>query len=154
MLKRMIDRLFEDRRGSVLVELALSAPVVFLLCVGAADFARLFYHAHTIKGASSVAAMMGAQDELKSADSAALGTRAASDTANLSGVSTSSELICVCPGGSPFACGAYNDVTCAGYGDARVYVSVNVAQDFKTIGNYIKIPQTTRINETTFMRVK
>ena len=155
MFTRQANTISKDRRGAVMVELALTVPLAFLLAVGVTDFGRLFYHAITARNASSIAALYGAQDEFKTGATAELRARALSETTNLGGdVTATPKAYCACPGADPFPCSDYATTTCTGYGNARVYVEVGVSQPFQTLTNYIKIPQTIQIGETTFMRVR
>lgn len=142
------------RSGSIMVEAALVIPLAFLLCVGAMDFARLFYHALTIKGASSGAALYGAQQQLTAGDIAGMTTRATDDASNLNGVTATPTQVCKCPGADPFPCADYNETVCNGYGEPNVYVRVQVNQDFSTLGRYWGIPDQTNIREASWMRAK
>ena len=47
------------KKGSVTVELALTAPLLMLMMVGATDFARAFYHAVEVVNASGTGAYFG-----------------------------------------------------------------------------------------------
>jgi hypothetical protein len=149
-----IKKLKKGRSGSIMVEAALVIPLTFLLCVGATDFARLFYHALTMKGASSGAALYGAQTDLTSGDIAGMTTRATSDVGNLTGATAAPTQVCQCPGGAPFPCADYNETVCSGYGEPRVYVRVEVDQSFTTLGRYWGIPSQTNIREASWMRAK
>lgn len=153
MLK-LIDRFTNARRGSIMVEAALVVPLAFLLCVGATDFARLFYHALTVKGASSGAALYGAQELLRSGDISGMESRATADAGNLEGVTATPTQVCKCPNDPPFSCVDYNTTVCAGYGKARAYVRVQVNQDFATVGRYWNVPNQTNIREASWMRVQ
>ncbi len=148
----IINRIKRERTGSIMVEAALVVPLTFLLCVGAADFARLFYHGLTVKGASSGAALYGAQGVITAGDFPGMYARATSDVGNLTGTTSTPTQVCVCPGGSSFPCADYNETTCSGYGDPKVYVRVQVDQDFRTLGSYWGIPRQTNIREATWMR--
>ncbi len=155
MLTNILKQLRRNKKGSVMVELALTAPLALILAVGVTDFARLLYHALTIRGASSIGAFYGAQDDFKSTDEASLEARAQSDAVNLgANVSAQSELVCQCPGSAAFSCEDYSTTTCTGYGKARLYVRVGVSQPFQTLADYIKIPDNVQISETTLMRVR
>jgi Flp pilus assembly protein TadG len=151
---RLIHRFKNARRGSIMVEASLVVPLVFLLCVGATDFARLFYHALTVKGASSGAALYGAQELLRSGDISGMQSRATADAGNLAGVSAAPTQVCMCPNAAPFSCVDYNTTVCAGYGKPRAYVRVQVNQDFATIGRYWNVPNQTNIREASWMRVQ
>ncbi|MDA0204901.1 MAG: pilus assembly protein [Acidobacteria bacterium] len=152
MLK-LINRLKDARRGSIMVEAALVIPLAFMLCVGATDFARLFYHALTVKGASSGAALYGAQELLRSGDISGMASRATADAGNLEAVTATPTQVCKCPTAPPFSCVDYNTTVCAGYGKARAYVRVQVNQDFSTIGRYWNVPNQTNIREASWMLV-
>ena len=152
MLK-MINRFKGARQGSIMVESALVIPLAFMLCVGATDFARLFYHALTVKGASSGAALYGAQELIRSGDISGMESRATTDVGNLAGVTAAPTQVCKCPDAPPFSCVDYNTTVCAGYGKPRAYVRVQVNQDFSTIGRYWNVPNQTNIREATWMRV-
>src|SRR6266545_8094363 len=49
-------------RGSAIVELAVALPMLVMLVVGAADFARVFYFAHTLTNAARAGAQYGIQE--------------------------------------------------------------------------------------------
>ncbi len=149
-----LKQLKSNRRGSIMVELALVVPLTFLLCMGATDFARLFYHAVTVKGASGGAALLGAQDQLQSGGSAGMEARATSDADNLNGITATATTVCQCPNAAPFSCQDYAATTCTGYGAPRAYVRVQVDQDFSTLGRYWGIPNQTNIREASWMRVQ
>ena len=149
----MLKKFKDNRRGSIMVELALTVPLVFILCMGATDFARLFYHALTVKGASSGAALYGAQELIRSGDISGMESRATTDVGNLAGVTAAPTQVCKCPDAPPFSCVDYNTTVCAGYGKPRAYVRVQVNQDFSTIGRYWNVPNQTNIREATWMRV-
>lgn len=148
----LLNRFKKERSGSIMVEAALVVPLTLLLCVGAADFARLFYHALTVKGASSGAALYGAQGEITAGDFDGMYARATSDVGGLTGTTATPTQVCVCPGASSFPCADYNETTCNGYGDPKVYVRVQVDQDFRTLGSYWGIPRQTNIREASWMR--
>lgn len=150
----LLKRFKRERSGSIMVEAALVVPLALLLCVGATDFARLFYHAVTVKGASGGAALYGAQELLRSGDMAGMTTRATNDAASLTGVTASPTQVCMCPNQPAFSCVDYNTTTCTGYGQARAYVRVQVDQDFKTLANYWGVPEQTNIREASWMRVQ
>ena len=75
------------RRGSAILELALSIPLLSILLVGAMDFSRLFYMSVTLASA----ARAGAQYALSVSppDMAAVQTVAVSAASDLSGSSSS-----------------------------------------------------------------
>ncbi|TMD88226.1 MAG: pilus assembly protein [Chloroflexi bacterium] len=53
-------RLLPTKRGQALVEMALMAPVLFLMVLGASDLSRLFYYSTGITNAAREGARHGA----------------------------------------------------------------------------------------------
>lgn len=53
-------RRFGTRRGQALVEMAIMAPALFLIVLGASDLARLFYYSTAITNAAREGARHGA----------------------------------------------------------------------------------------------
>lgn len=153
-----IMQFLKQNRGGAMVELAVTAPLLFLLCAGAGDFARLFFSAISLKSGSAVGAFYGSQVAARSGDVYGMTSRAladAEDAARFAAVSASVGQVCVCPGQTPFACGEYLTTTCPlGYGSARAYVRVVAEQDFKPMMPLPGIPETVNIDQGTWMRVR
>ena len=156
MLK--ITNLLRDRKGGSMVEFAVTAPLLFLLCAGAGDYARLFFSAISLKSGSAVGAFYGSQVSTRSGDIAGMIERAAADAedaARFNTVTASADQYCVCPGMTAFACGDYQSTTCSGgYGAARAYVRVRATQSFTPITPFPGIPETVNIDQMTWMRVR
>jgi Flp pilus assembly protein TadG len=153
-----LGNIFQDRRGGSMVEFAVTAPLLFLLCAGAGDYARLFFSAISLKSGSAVGAFYGSQVAARSGDVGGMTSRAvadAEDAARFNAVSATADQVCVCPGDIPFACGEYHTTTCpAGYGDARAYVRVRATQDFRAITPFPGVPESVDVDQTTWMRVR
>ena len=103
-------------RGAALVEFAITLPLLLGLCMAAADFGRLFYHAITIANAAGAGAFYGARDKLLTGDFDGHQQRALDDMRNITAanvgpatVTTDSVQYCTYPsapgsggdGGSP-----------------------------------------------------
>jgi Flp pilus assembly protein TadG len=151
--------IISNQRGSNLVEFAIVTPILLLAVSGAADFGRLFLNAIAIKSGSAVGAIYGSQTFSRSGDIAAIEQLAANeavDAARAADLSVTAEQVCVCPGSTAFACGDYQDVSCAGYGDgsARAYIRVEVEQIFKPIAPFSGTPSSTPIRQSAWMRVR
>lgn len=82
-------------RGSALVELAVSLPLLVLLLVGTVDFARVFYTAIELTNAARAGAQYGAASLANSAQDTAMETTATSSV-NISGVSADASRLCQC----------------------------------------------------------
>jgi len=71
--------------GSALVELAISLPLLSLILLGAAEFARLAYGSIEVVNAAHAAAMYASSSLAASADSSGITNAANSDASNLTG---------------------------------------------------------------------
>ena len=71
--------------GSALVELAISLPLLSLILLGAAEFARLAYGSIEVVNAAHAAAMYASSNLAASADSGGITNAANSDASNLTG---------------------------------------------------------------------
>ena len=153
-----IPNLFRDKRGGSMIEFAVTAPLLFLLCAGAGDYARLFFSAISLKSGSAVGAFYGSQVTTRSGDVGGMVARAiadAEDAARFNPVTATADQYCVCPGATAFACGEYQATTCpAGYGAPRAYVRVRATQDFQPIAPFPGVPETVNVDQMTWMRVR
>lgn len=143
-------------QGSAMVEFAVLLPLLFMLCMGATDFGRLFYHAVTVANAAGTGAFYGSLHRVNGAQTWIQEQRAIEDANNIEGVTAAAENFCECPGDPPTVidCGeADNPNACPGYGLPRIYVRTGVQQTFETLGPYPGIPSSTNVNRTIFMRV-
>ena len=144
----------ESRRGAALVEFAIVVPLIFLLCMAAGDFGRLFFHAVTVANAASTGAVYGARDNIKSGDFAGMEQKATEDAGDLTGVTATGGQFCQCPDGTAVDCKDILVTTCPGYGQPRGYVRTNVEQTFQVLGPYPGIPRTTLVNRTAIIRAQ
>ena len=101
--------------GTSTVELAIVTPLLFLMMAGAADFARLFYHAITVDNASEAGSLYGAQNGVVSAQYDGIAQVAKDDAADLEGVSVSPGRYCDCPD--------KNEINCLTATDARAFTA-------------------------------
>ncbi len=91
----MIMRIFRSRRvsnivrsgeeGSALVELALSLPLLSVMLLGSAEFARLAYASIEVSNGAHAAVMYATSSLAASSDLGGITNAAQSDSANLSG---------------------------------------------------------------------
>lgn len=154
-------RRFTRQRGNAILELALAMPLMLVLCVGAADFGRMFYHVVTLVDAANTGASYGA---LRVAHSGAVTEieqivkTAASDVSRVKTVDATASRVCVCPG-TTLSNLNQNTVdcytgSCVGYGEPQMYVRVETTQDFETIGLYPGINQKRELSPTVYRRVQ
>jgi hypothetical protein len=140
------------RRGSIIVELAVSVSLLVLLMAGAGDFARIFYNAITVANASGTGAFYGAQTTIKSVSHGETQTMAVDDTRNLEGTTSASEMICDCPDGTSLDSCVTG--TCPGYGQPRIFVRTVVQQSFDTYLPWPGVPDNVPVVRETIMRVQ
>jgi Flp pilus assembly protein TadG len=150
-----------SQRGSVLVELALVMPVLVLLLVGSADFARVFYMSMAVSAAARTGAQFGASSLVNSANTSGMQTRAqAAAQADLGTVSAVASRTCYCFPDAPvatFAPGAAVacTTTCAAVNTHLVVtVSVTTTATFSMLAHYPGIPKTITISRTAEMRAQ
>jgi Flp pilus assembly protein TadG len=140
-----------------MVEFALTFPLLLLLCLGATDFGRLFFHAVTIANAAATGAFYGAQNNVNFSKYTMMANRVTEDAKNLSNVTASAANYCECPGSpsTPIPCSqATNRLACGDYGFPRAYVRTTATHTFETIVNYPGIPNQTLLDRNAFMRVQ
>ncbi len=143
-------------RGGAMVEFALVAPLLLLMCMGATDFGRMFFNSVTAANAAGTGAFFGALDTIQAGDFGEMQRLASEDAGDLTGVTPTADQYCVCPNSTTaIPCKDIETVTpCAGYGVPRAYVRVRVRQNFTTLGRYPGIPDSTVINRRAWMRVR
>ena len=142
------------QRGAALVEFALVFPVLLLLCMGAADFGRLFFHAVTVVNAAGTAAVFGARDNIDAGNFEGMQQAAVEDAGDIQGVTAEGTQFCACPDGTAVDCKDILIISCPGYGKPRAYVETDTQQVFEVLGPYPGIPRTTVIGRKVYMRVE
>jgi Flp pilus assembly protein TadG len=86
MIMRVFRKVFRlGEEGSALVELAISLPLLFLMLVGAAEFARLAYASIEVANAAHAAALYASSSLAASSDAGGISNAATTDSGNLLG---------------------------------------------------------------------
>ena len=102
--------------GSALVELALSLPMLCIMLLGAAEFARLAYASIEVTNAAHAAAVYGSSSHGFASDTPGIKSAGGTDSPNLVGSSAITvndpTLSCQCSNGSSVAC--TDNQTCTG----------------------------------------
>ena len=157
----LTERTRRRKRGTATIDLALSFPLIFSLAMGAADFGRLFFHGMTVVASSNAGAIFGQKSHASVVDLSGMENMATNSAADVDVITADAEMYCDCPN-SPASgpSDVANVVDCAvttcasGYGIPRVFVRTRVAHNFKTLGPYPGIPQTTAISQAGYMRAQ
>lgn len=149
-----LHRLF--KLGQAATELALVVPVLSVLLVGSADFARAFYFNQEVVAAARAGAQYGSQSVTTAADSAGIKAAAVANGTNLPGFSTGSVTTSFCTCQSPPPTGQTGCATsyCNGANASATYVTVNTSSTFTTLVNYPGIPHSTTMGATAIMQVQ
>ena len=136
-----------------MLEFALVSSALFLLMAGVGDFARVFFHAITVAGASSTGAFSGTYNNITAAQTDDQEDAALDDAHNIGdGVTAESTMFCECTNGNETDC--LND-TCPPVAlPIRVYSRTIVEQSFETFLPWPGIPQNVIVNRETIYRVQ
>lgn len=124
---------YRSARGAALVELALAVPMLLVVLIGIADFARVFYHASGLTNAARAGAQYGAQSVVWSASATQSAAQAASPTTQPYSVPTPDRTCgCMDDAGANFttvACSA----SCPSGRHMAVFVTVTATRTFSSI---------------------
>jgi Flp pilus assembly protein TadG len=131
-----------SEEGSALVELALSLPVLLIMLLGAAEFARVGYAAIEVVNAAHAAAMYASSSHAALSDSTGITNAAGTDSGNLTGsnaiqvTSVSSACSCSDTGVSPSSCA--DNSTC--FNAHAAMITTVTVQTRSTYAPVIRIP--------------
>lgn len=119
-----------DNRGNVIIEFALSLPILFLLLAGMLDLGRFALE----KSALLQGAREGAQyGMVNSSDSTGVNSTAVNAT-GLTGVTATNSVFCECVNGTTVAC----STTCS-TGNLKTYITVNTTRSFSSFLSVSKL---------------
>lgn len=97
--------------GTALIETAVTLPLLFLMLLGAVEFARASYAAIEVSNAANAGAQYGSQSATLAADAAGIQLAAQNDAANLTLGTTNSSISCICSDGTASTCNVATDCT-------------------------------------------
>jgi Flp pilus assembly protein TadG len=126
--------------GQSLVELALVAPLFILLLLGSAEFARFAWAAVLTSSAARAGAAFGAQNPGNAVNTGGIQLAAASDSINLSGLTTTSTVLCVCSNGTSIPSCSSSLTYCPAPATIINYVQVNTTSTVTPLGHYPGLP--------------
>lgn len=151
-----------DKQGNAIIELAIAFPVLMLLVIGAADFARLFYNAVTVSDASYAGSFYGALRGVNSAlfsEMEQIARQSAKDIDKPGRLTVVADRFCDCPANPASGPTDPNAVSCIsgscpGYGPPRVYVRTEVTNRFDAAAPFPGIPSDVNVRRFTYIRVQ
>jgi len=141
---------WKSSRGQSMVELAIVVPVLALLLVASADFARVFYFSIAVNNAARAGAQYGSQTLATAADINGMKSAATQDAPNLPSLAATAQL-CTCGTGSSVAACASSYCTNNPTGN---YVEVDTTMTFNTIVTYPGIPSSVPLAGKAIMQVQ
>ncbi len=142
------------RRGQAATELAFAAPILGLLLVGTADFARAFYFNQEVIAAARAGAQYGSQTVGNAADSTGIKAAAVANAVNIPGFSSTNVTASTCTCSPPSGVTACGTSYCNGANSQATYVTVTTTATFTTLVHYPGVPQTTSMSATAIMQVE
>lgn len=145
------------QRGSAMIEAALCFPLLLLIAIGTADFARAVRLGMIVASAAAAGAQYGSQSIAKTADTAGIQQVATQDAVNVTNLTVTSAQVCKCPDGSSVSCTtAINQpaTACAAGATPRIYAQVTTSAPYQAIAPYAGIPSSIPIQATTMMRAQ
>jgi Flp pilus assembly protein TadG len=140
--------LVRDRRGSIMVELALTAGFLLMLFFGVVEVARLFEAASALGAAARAGALHGATLTGGKMDRQGIESAAAQAAPQLGAMRVTTAAFCACSNGAT----ANNclSLRCAG---AQSYLSVSAGLQVNSVTRYFALPPSVTMRSTAVMRL-
>lgn len=136
-------------RGAAAVEVAVAAPLLFLLCFGAVEVARYEHFSILVANAARAGVQYGAQNPVTANDNAGMQTAALTDAQNLPGLAAVATHFCQCSDGSASTCAS----TDCPYPLHRItWVQVQTSGTFSSLLNFPGVPNTVTVGGNAVMR--
>lgn len=133
-----------------MLELALFSTLLFLLCFGVADFARIFHSSEIVAGAARAGAQFGLVSAQDSADLMGMQRAAQNNAPAGSGLTAAAVRYCQCPGSTErVSCTAACNTGRAPNG----YVQVDTEMAFETLVHWPTLPGSTTLKGKAILRV-
>jgi Flp pilus assembly protein TadG len=140
-----------NRRGGALLEIAVAMPMLILIAIGVIDYGRVYYTAITVSNAARAGAEFGSTSYYAYAfNSADQQSFAQLDGVNAALDSVRANTVCKCPDGSTVGC----STVCAGYGRARVFVTVRAYKRVTLFLRYPGLPTSINVSRSATFRAK
>ncbi len=153
-----ISRSHRWRRGQSIVEFAVAAPLLALMLVSTADFARVFYFSIALDNAARAGAQYGSQTVIAAANTTGIQNAATTDGSNIPSLSAlASQCTCESPSGSVTACTAAPFSMPSSYcttNSSATFVQVITSATFTTIVHYPGLPNSFPMTGKAIMQVQ
>jgi Flp pilus assembly protein TadG len=153
LLRRSSSPLASDL-GQGLIELALTLPLLILILLGAAEFARFAWATIEATNAARAGAQFGAQTNITASDNAGMQTAALNDGVNLSGLTVTPAHWCACSTAPSTTIGCSTALgSCASPAIVLEYVQVNTSSTIRPLFHWAGLPTTFNANGSAIMQV-
>jgi Flp pilus assembly protein TadG len=149
-LQHRIRRAFPSENGSAMAELVIAIPILLLLAMGVADYARIYYAGITVANAAEAGVHYGvARTGTSVVDSMIMAARLDAGSMTLDSVAAGQT--CRCPGTGVVSCGLG---TCGTYGVPQIYDSVWVQKNVALVIRYLGLPSSVTVTRSAVLREK
>jgi len=140
-----------SQTGQSVLEVALLAPVLLLMLVGAIEIGRYAYFAIEATNAARAGVQYGAQNLIDSKDLAGITTAAQNDAPELASLNVSARNLCACSTNPSHYVGC--PAKHCGAGHAVVFLEVGTTAQVPSLFHYPGLPATFTANGKAIMRV-
>jgi hypothetical protein len=141
--------------GQGLVELALTLPLLILILMGAAEFARFAWAAIETANAARAGVQYGAQNQIFASDNAGMQTAALNDGVNLSGLTATPSHSCACSSAPSTAIACSSAASnCASPAMVIEYVQVTTSATIQPLYHWPGLPTTFTASGSAIMQVE
>jgi Flp pilus assembly protein TadG len=147
-IQRSICRFIANTGGNAIVEVAVALPIVILLALGVADYARFHLAGITVANAARAGANYGANSPTWGPTEMIAAARADAGSVTLDSVTAAH--YCSCRGTGTVDCAT--TTSCGSYGVPQAYDSVRVRKDVALIINYLGLPASVPVIRTVVLR--
>ncbi len=137
-----------DQKGTAMVEAAMVFPLLMLILMGTADFARVFYVATTVANAAAAGTRWAISTNNPS-NYTGMQTAATND-ANLTGMTATASQFCQCEDGTSVSCTG----SCGSEGKPLLFVQVLTKATFTPLVKNPFIPSSVVVNGKAVMRTQ
>lgn len=148
LLRNMFKELRYSDRGGALVEFAITVPVLALLAIAAADYARVYSVSIAVANAARTGAQWGGHTL---GNSALMEAAARADASPLVLDVVTAGRYCTCPGGGTPNCSTGD---CGAYGAPEAFDTVRVTKEVPLIFRYPGLPTSVNVRRTVVFRAQ
>lgn len=138
---RRVRRKVAREDGAALIEAAVTLPLLFLLLIGAVEFAMAAYASIEVSNAANAGAAYGAQNAIAAADTAGIQLAATSDATNITLATPTVARTYICSDGSAVS-GTPPGVTCMSGAAVETTLTVATRTDYTPPVRWPGLPST------------